>query len=485
MGWMPRAYPRSFRRLLALGFVLVGVPAVVGLAAVGYSVSSFATRAERAVYEARLATKTAREFAEAVTALERSARQSLILGDRSLLQAYDANRRRFSESLEVLRALANDERMRAELEEAGSREVEIHAALTAALPGGTRAGVAPGEDEAQVRSFGRLREISSQVQRETADRVDREADALRETALGVRRVAMVQAGAFVPLVALLIAGFTVLVGRPIRQLDAAIRRLGAGNLGEPVRVEGPDDLVELGRRLDWMRSALIDLERDKNRFMQEVAHSLKTSLAALREGTELLSDGTLGRLSDEQREIAEILRRNAIELQELILGLLQYGQAWTQRMALSPSVWECGGLVDEVLRKHGLAQRAKGVRVHADVRAGFVRADRTKVAAILDNLLSNAVRYSPDGGMIEVSARIIGQSLVLEVVDDGPGVSRSERERIFDPFVQGRAVGSGLVPGSGIGLSIAREHAIAHGGRIELVDSERGARFRVTLPLER
>jgi len=478
MNLLLRAYPRSFRRLLALGFVLVGAPAAIGLGALAFSVSSFAERAERAVYDARIATQAAREFAEALTALERNARQLLILEDRALLEAYEANRRKFTDSLALLRSLAVEDRTRSAMDDAAASESEVFAALSALAFTGA------GERAAAVQRFERLRELSARIQRETAERVDREVDSLRETAVSVRRVALGQAIALVPLVAMLIVGFTVLVGRPIRELDAAIRRLGGGNFGEPVRVDGPDDLVELGRRLDWMRNALIGLEQDKNRFMQEIAHSLKTSLAALREGTELLNDGALGPLTDEQREIAGILRRNALELQGLIVGLLQYGQAWMQRTALSPSVWNCRTVVDEIVRKHELALRSKGLEVVADTGSDALRADRDKVAAILDNLLSNAIRYSPAGGRIDVRARLGAGSLTLEVADEGPGVAPEERERIFDPFVQGRAVGSGLVPGSGIGLSIAREHAIAHGGSIRLVDSERGARFRVTIPVE-
>ncbi len=478
MNLLLRAYPRSFRRLLALGFVLVGAPAAIGLGALAFSVSSFAERAERAVYDARIATQAAREFAEALTALERNARQLLILEDRALLEAYEANRRKFTDSLALLRSLAVDDRTRSAMDDAAASESEVFAALSALAFTGA------GERAAAVQRFERLRELSARIQRETAERVDREVDSLRETAVSVRRVALGQAIALVPLVAMLIVGFTVLVGRPIRELDAAIRRLGGGNFGEPVRVDGPDDLVELGRRLDWMRNALIGLEQDKNRFMQEIAHSLKTSLAALREGTELLNDGALGPLTDEQREIARILRRNALELQGLIVGLLQYGQAWMQRTALSPSVWNCRTVVDEIVRKHELALRSKELEVVADTGSDALRADRDKVAAILDNLLSNAIRYSPAGGRIDVRARLGAGSLTLEVADEGPGVAPEERERIFDPFVQGRAVGSGLVPGSGIGLSIAREHAIAHGGSIRLVDSERGARFRVTIPVE-
>jgi two-component system sensor histidine kinase GlrK len=466
-----RAYPRSFRRLLAVGFALVGAPAAIALASIAFSVSSFADRADDAIQHARQATEASREFSGSLTALERNARQMLILEDRSLLGAYETNRRKFADAAARLRTIANDAAITASVDAAVHLEAQVFAALQTERP-------------AAIERFERLRALSVQIQRDSAERVEQETDALRATASHVRRIALGQAAALVPLVLLLIVGFTVLVGRPIRALDAAIRRLGSGNFAEPVRVDGPDDLVELGRRLDWMRTALIGLEQDKNRFMQEIAHSLKTSLAALREGSELLGDGTLGPLTDDQREIADILRRNALELQGLILGLVQYGQAWTQRTALLLTDWDCLTLLDEVVARHALAARAKGISIEADAQRGAVRADRAKVAAILDNLLSNAIRYSPQGGKIEIRARREDAHLAVEVADQGPGVAPEERERIFDPFVQGRAVGSGLVPGSGIGLAIAREHALAHGGSVAVRDSAHGACFRVLLPVE-
>ena len=127
------------------------------------------------------------------------------------------------------------------------------------------------------------------------------------------------------MVIFLVVGFTILIARPIRQIDAAIRRLGQADFSVPVQVGGPEDLQQLGERLDWMRQRLADLEQQKNRFLRQMSHELKTPLTALREGAELLSEEVVGKLTPEQREIAEILRHNSIELQKLIEDLLSYG----------------------------------------------------------------------------------------------------------------------------------------------------------------
>jgi two-component system sensor histidine kinase GlrK len=110
-------------------------------------------------------------------------------------------------------------------------------------------------------------------------------------------------------------------------------------------------------------------------------------------------------------------------------------------------------------------------------------ADRAKLRLILDNLVSNAVKFTPDGGTITVRGRRESDDLVIEVADTGPGVPFAERARIFDAFYQGATPQGGLVRGTGIGLSVVQEFVQAHGGTIELVDGEfAGAHFRVRLP---
>jgi two-component system, NtrC family, sensor histidine kinase GlrK len=105
---------------------------------------------------------------------------------------------------------------------------------------------------------------------------------------------------------------------------------------------------------------------------------------------------------------------------------------------------------------------------------------------VVDNLVSNAIKYSPRSGVIDLRLGSEGGNAVLDVIDQGPGVAPDDRGRIFDSFYQGLAPAEGRVKGSGLGLAIAREYAIAHGGRIELkdrADGKRGAWFRLWLPL--
>ena len=113
---------------------------------------------------------------------------------------------------------------------------------------------------------------------------------------------------------ILVLIFTILVARPIRQIDRAIGQLGESGFSKPIEVEGPTDLRRLGRQLEWLRIRLLELAQEKNKFLRHMSHELKTPLANIREGTELLLDGSVGDLEGSQREVTGILRTNGLNL---------------------------------------------------------------------------------------------------------------------------------------------------------------------------
>jgi len=276
---------------------------------------------------------------------------------------------------------------------------------------------------------------------------------------------------------------TIFIARPIRQLDLAIRRLGAREFEGAIRVVGPADLKYLGSRLDWLRQRLIELEQQKRLFLRHISHELKTPLTALREGSELLIEGTAGALSPGQREIVEILRQKSSQLQRLIEDLLNYHRVQESVGRLDLKEVRFDRVVEQALEDHRLVVQARRIRANLRLAPFTLQADEDKLRAVVANLVSNAIKYSPDEGMISLALRQQGDEAVLDIGDAGPGVPIEDREKIFDWFYQGEGAPRGRLRGSGLGLAIAREFVLAHGGRIEILqESGPGAHFRVTLP---
>lgn len=475
---MQRYYPRSFLKLLVIGFTLVALPLIFALVNTAVSVDKLASQSEQTVYQAVQATQSSRRLAELLTSMERTARQMVILGDRSLLDAYGVAREQLLRTAKQFARLPFDIEQKRALDRIVRGEEEIYNVLSD--PSATPTRLAE-----TVRHFVDLAAEARIINIRSNALIDREVEAMRATAAQARRITFWQVLALIPVVVFIVVGFSILIARPIRQIDAAIRRLGGGQFAAPVIVSGPQDLEQLGERLEWMRRELLDLERQKNQFLRQVSHELKTPLTALREGAELLSEEAVGKLTPGQREITEIMRHNSVELQKLIEALLSFGASQFRKVAVDLEPVEIRQVVERVVADHSLAIRSRGLTLDLAVQDVMVSADPEKLRVVLDNLVSNAVKFSPAGGAIRISARVDGAMLQLDVVDKGPGIPVADRTRIFEPFFQGRDEGAGPVRGTGIGLSVVKEYVFGHGGSIEVVDSRKGAHLRVRLPLSR
>ncbi|HMD28861.1 MAG TPA: ATP-binding protein, partial [Steroidobacteraceae bacterium] len=332
--------------------------------------------------------------------------------------------------------------------------------------------------------FPQLAEAASHVSDRINLQIDRETASLEKTTEHAQQNLLWQTLLLVPMTLAVVGVFTYLFGRPIRAIDRAISELGRGTFSRPIAIRGPADLERLATQLEWLRGRLLDLAQEKNRFLRHMSHELKTPLANIREGTELLMDGAVGELQSSQREVTAILRENGMKLQRLIENLLSFSAWQAKTVAMEVSEFKLRPLIKGVLENQQLTLVGQRVRLDVQVEDLTVLADRAKVRLILDNLLSNAVKFTPRGGTISLHARSEREQLLLDVIDSGPGVPADERNRIFEAFYQGKTPQGGHVKGTGIGLSVVTEFVNAHGGSIEILESKTGgAHFRVRLPL--
>jgi two-component system sensor histidine kinase GlrK len=471
-------YPRSFLKFILLGFLLVSLPLVYALTELIFSLDRLQQQGQEAVQQAAQAGRTSRQLFEQAVTLERIVRQFLILEDSALLDDYARVRQEFRATARALALLPLAPEQLASLDKLADSESRLHKLLVSPLR-------AP-ETQAQLADgYAKLADGAQVLLGATNDLTERAIERLREIASQGREkwvyLTLATAGIAVALAIL----FAMLIARPIRQLDQAIRQLGTADFSHAIEVDGPQDMRYLGQRLEWLRSRLSELEAQQNRFLRHVSHELKTPLTAVREGAELLRDNVGGRLAPEQREIVRIVRENTLSLQKLIEDLLTYHQTRAIEPAtVGPVV--LADVIARVVKEHKLAALARMVTFEPALSPAIVAGDAERIRTIIDNLVSNAIKYSPRSGVIELRLSREQGFAVLDVVDEGLGVDPEERERIFESFYQGKPPAGGRVKGSGLGLAIAREYALAHGGRVEVrerADRKRGAQFRLWLPL--
>ena len=472
-------YPKSFLQLILLGFVLVSLPLFFAFLNAALYVDRLANQSQKAVYQAVQATQGSRILVEQLTQMERTVRQFIILGDQSLLGDYAKTHQNFRETAMELARLPLDEEQKKELDELVEREQKLFASLQ-------KNPLDPGNSKSMALEYVLLSDLAQSLLAQSNLLIDREVNVLQQTASEAQRILLWQVLASVPIAVLLAVGFTILIARPIRQLDSAIRRLGSEQFTSAIEVKGPQDLENLGQRLDWLRTRLIELEQQKTRFLRHVSHELKTPLTAIREGSELLSDEVGGKLTEQQREIASILRSNSIQLQMLIEGLLSYHTSKFRNTALDLKPVNLKTIIDKVAADQKLALVAKGLELKTRCYEISILGDEEKLRVTVDNLLSNAIKFSPAGGAIEIHLERDDKVLLLDVIDSGPGITEEDKSRVFDEFFQGKQTPDSHIKGTGLGLAITREHVVAHGGSIEILDDVTGgAHFRVTLPCRR
>jgi len=476
--------PRTLLSLTLVGIGLVTLPLLIGVGNAFFKLNELMQQSGLAVDTSRESTRANERASQALTDMRRHGGAYIAFAADpprrpDALDRYRTAARDMEQTLEALATLEPSVTVRDQLAQLESMLAVVNSTVTA--PGTTR--TLFDEDIAEMAT------AASNVEAIMRDNIEARMSELAEDTQAARSALAWQAGALIPGTLILVVFFVLLVVRPMRQLDRAIRELGRGDFSREIAVSGPTDIETLGEKLEWLRLRLAESTEEKNRFLRHMSHELKTPLANIREGTELLLDGSVGGLDRQQLEVTGILRENGIKLQQLIENLLTFS-AWQAKTAsLEISEFELKPVVFQTLSQHRLVISNREIKLDLDVPQQRVEADEGKIRLVLENLISNAIKFTPERGKIAVRARAEGPNLRLEVADSGPGIAADERGMIFEAFFQGRQLQGGPVGGTGIGLSVVRECVQAHGGTIELRDENEsalgGAHFVVRLPLRK
>lgn len=289
---------------------------------------------------------------------------------------------------------------------------------------------------------------------------------------------------FVGVVAAVVLGVVVAryVTAPLRLMSDAAARVGAGDLAQQVPVPSDGDLGHLAAAFNRMTSDLQRLEQSRRHLVADIAHELGTPLSVLQANLEGMLDGVVEPTPDRLAALHTHVRL----LVRLVEDLRDLSLAQAGRLPLDRHSVDLAALLGDAAAAVAAHAALKGVTVERQIATGVppVTVDRERMMQIVNNLLDNAIRHTPAGGVVTLGLEIEGVSVSLWVRDTGPGIAPEETERIFDRFHRLDASRSRASGGSGLGLAIVKSLAEAHGGRV-LVRSRagEGSTFAVVLPL--
>ena len=471
---------KSFFILVLSGLAFASLPLIIVLAGSEVLMGRLARHSSSSVYRAVEGSRLSQDLADLLVDRERKVRQYYVLSDEHLLADLQHQHEL------ILGILGKLSQMPYENEQL--QKIKLLTLNENELPAQIGQGVNDQKLAAGLlRDIVKLNNLGRKIMKASGEQTTREADALQKEAAHAKAVLLWLAAALIPFFGLFIAFFARLILQPIKQLDHGINQLGKGDFATSIKVYGPDDLVFLGKRLDWLRRNLADFEKNKGKFAAHISHELKTPLASIKEGAELLADEIAGPLTEQQLEIINILRKNSANLQSLIENLLGYTMAKARHTELNLVPVMIEPLIDDVLAAHRPLILKNKLNIKVKVEPLSISADRERLTIIIDNLLSNALKYSQAGGKVSLCLEEKDNRMVLDITDYGPGIPEVERDAIFQPFVQGSTACRSAIKGSGLGLAIAREYAMAHGGDILLIAAgggDDGTCFRLIMPIE-
>jgi two-component system, NtrC family, sensor histidine kinase GlrK len=461
---------------LVAAMLLAILPLVVAVAFAAWALAEQTRTQHQLVLSMSTLNQLDAAVSEQVRALERAARQYRLLREPRFQDRYKERLAQLRSNRDELASMDGLEAESATLIELVQALEQVGARLEPQGPSGG----APDDLQPLLQQ---AYELSAQLSAQVARRLEASLAAGEEQFNATFRRLVLIGSLAIPGTVLLVALGSLAIATPVRRLVRTIRNLGHRRWQEPIAIQGPAELQELGEWLDWMRRKLLASEQRSQAFMRYVTHELKNPLAAISEASSLLADEVPGDLSPAQQRVLAILQDKADTLDELIRQLLSYHMAsqddGTEREKIDLPVF----CVDQQARFE-VEGRARGIRWLLQGPPLTVVANRVSMQMIVTNLYSNAIDYSPRNGEVCVEWGTDGDRCWLSVADQGPGIPEAEQRNIFKPFVRGTARRRGHVKGSGIGLAIVDQAVKALGGSVAVSSRPgEGSRFRVEWPL--
>ena len=477
----------SLKSLIVLGFFTAIMPLFLGVMYAAYGLQETSALGRTINSQVFEQTKTIHLVLQKASDIERKARLFVLLSDPTLRQPYEREsyelvRASFKQALSDLLKLHVDNKIALLVNELSEKENLIYQQIIGSeidnafeLP----------IDEA----FLGFRESSNTLSKEFEEHVEHTFNELRQLSESLEQGLLIKGAILLLISCLFVLALLRVLSRSLRQLDSSIRRLGSGELQEPIEVNGPADLRYLGERLEWLRTHLIALETSKQQLMQNLAREIEQPLRSLRNSNEWLFAASEAEFKSPTQDMAGEISASVEKLKTISEQLSKYSQLHATPALDQKQEVDVQALLESVIENFQDALEAKSINLKKLIRPIEMEGFPEQLRSMLEQLLSNAIKFSPSAGEIRLMLRETGEQMELEIEDDGPGLAPDERCHVFEPFYRGNLPTSTEVSSQnpGLGLAMVKEYVSNHQGKVEFIDprqDQQGARVRVQIPLD-
>ena len=316
-----------------------------------------------------------------------------------------------------------------------------------------------------------LRNLKLHTEQNTYEKIKH----LGESGAKTNKIAIVMAMGFILLGIITSIFITRSVTRPLSFMRKKTRQIAGGDFDCNLDLSSPPEIGDLAQDFNLMCDRLKEIDRMKSNFFSLMAHELRTPLASIREGTNLLLEGIGEELKENRKEVLTIIAEESNRLTDLVNSLLDLSKMEAGMIALNLEKSAISSLINKAVSEMGPLAMAKNVGIEVKIPQDlpYIKIDRERILQALRNLIGNAVKFTPGGGHITISAQPMENGVGVSVADTGPGIPKEDLNAIFDKFQQATMTSYNKIKGTGLGLAIVKHIINAHGGKV-WVESEPG-----------
>lgn len=258
------------------------------------------------------------------------------------------------------------------------------------------------------------------------------------------------------------------IARPLSSMKRKTREIARGDFEGNLDISSPPEIGDLAQAINFMCSKLKETDKMKSDFFSLMAHELRTPLASIKEGTNLLLEGKGGEFKDKQKKLLTIIAEESNRLIDLVNSLLDLSKMEAGMMPFNFTNSDIKLLINKVIDEIEPLAVAKNVSLKVDIEGNLpiIKMDNERILQVLRNLIGNAIKFTASGSHVIISAQSVDRGLKVSVTDRGPGIPEENLTTIFDKFKQATITSYNKIRGTGLGLAIVKHTINAHGGRV-------------------